>query len=76
MRWLMDRIRAAWLALQVTEQRPARVGLLNTGELVLIDGLGQPLVFSTDTTDLMRNALQAEFNNLFIDLRGPVGTSD
>jgi len=76
MRWLIDRVRAAWLALQVTEQRPARVGLLNTGELVLIDSLGQPLVFSTDTTGLMREALQPDFNQLFIELKGSVGQTD
>ena len=76
MRWLMDRVRAAWRAMQAVEQRPTRVGLLNTGELVLIDGLGQPLVFSTDTTDLMRDALQDDIHSTFIDLAGPVGSSD
>ncbi|MFG6462282.1 hypothetical protein ACG04Q_11940 [Roseateles sp. DXS20W] len=76
MRWLMERVRAAWLAIKTPTPRQARVGLLNTGELVLIDGMGQPMVFSTDTTELMRDALQHDFNETFIDLRGPMGTSD
>lgn len=41
-------------------QRPvaARVGLLNTGELVVIPGDERPIVvFSADTTDLVRDAL-------------------
>jgi len=76
MRWLIDRIRAAWRALQATPTRAARVGLLNTGELVLIDGLGQPMVFSTDTTDLMRDALQDDVNSMFIDLPRSVGETD
>lgn len=57
MRWLIDRVRAAWLALHAIPYRPTRVGVLNTGELVMIDGLGQSTVFSTETTGLMRSAL-------------------
>lgn len=79
MRWLMERIRAAWQALQVVPYQPTRVGVLNTGELVMVDGLGQSTVFSTETTDLMRNVLKdtdPEFNELFIDLSRSVGAND
>lgn len=77
MRWLIDRVHAAWRALRDGQLPPTRVGLLNTGELVLIDGLGQPLVISAETTNLVRDALEPEFSEMFIDLtRGAVGATD
>ncbi len=39
---------------------PTRVGLLNTGELVLISGHGNAQVFNATTTDLMRDVLDAD----------------
>lgn len=75
MRWLIDRVRSAWLALQVVPYRPARVGVLNTGELVVIDGLGQSLIYSADTTGLMRQALldtEPEFTELLIGIPGQI----
>jgi hypothetical protein len=80
MRWLtylLERLRAAWRALQAVPYQPTRVGLLNTGELVLIDGLGQPMVFSSETTGLVRSTLidtDPGWTETFIDLsRGRLG---
>jgi hypothetical protein len=60
MRWLMalkTQVKAALRVFYIVPYRPSRVGLLNTGELVLVDGLGHSTIFSTETTGLMRNAL-------------------
>jgi hypothetical protein len=76
MRWLIDRIRAAWQALQAVPYRPARVGVLNTGEMVVIDGLGQSQIYSAETTGLMRQALidtEPQISELLIGIPGLMG---
>lgn len=41
-------------------QRPTRVGLLNTGELVLIDPAGYTQVISVATVEAIRNTLRTQ----------------
>lgn len=50
-----------WLWRYATRQavkRPTRVGLLDTGELILVDDAGSAQVLSAGTTTVIRNVLQ------------------
>ena len=40
-------------------RQPLRAGVLNTGELVLVDDTGHAQIFSERTTDLIRDVLDA-----------------
>ncbi|RQO63137.1 hypothetical protein DBR47_00765 [Paucibacter sp. KBW04] len=51
---LMEQVRAAFKA---RPPQPTRVGLLNTGELVVLDASGGTLVFAAQTTRLIREAI-------------------
>lgn len=44
---------------QPRHTRPLRVGLLNTGELILVDESGHSQVLSSATTDVVRDVLFA-----------------
>jgi hypothetical protein len=43
----------------VAKPAPLRAALLNTGELILVDGQGSTQVLSAQTTDLIRDVLAA-----------------
>lgn len=47
---------AAW-ATKPAQRQPVRAGVLNTGELVLVDDTGTAQVFSAGTTALIREQL-------------------
>lgn len=40
-------------------RQPLRAGVLNTGELVLVDDTGHAQIFSEGTTDLIRDVLES-----------------
>lgn len=42
------------------KRKPLRAGVLNTGELVLIDDAGHAQIFGDQTTDLIRDVLAAD----------------
>lgn len=42
------------------KRKPLRAGVLNTGELVLLDDTDRALVYSAETTDLIRDVLAAD----------------
>lgn len=42
------------------QHHPLRVGLLNTGELILVDEAGHSQVLSSATTDVVRDVLFAD----------------
>ena len=50
----------------------ARVGLLNTGELIVLPARGGQLLLSPETTDLVRDVLAADAS-VFDNLPLPVG---
>lgn len=56
--WFKAHWDAHWQRLNAPPQ-PTRVGVLNTGELVLVDQHGQAQVISADTTQVIRAVLAA-----------------
>ena len=50
---LLITLQALWASATATPQA-TRVGLLNTGELVLVDSLGHAQILSAQTTDVVR----------------------
>lgn len=48
------------------QPREARVGLLNTGELIVLLANGGQLVLGTDTTELVRDVLDADTRALSV----------
>lgn len=46
-----------WLCSLAKPPGPTRVGVLNTGELILVNGAGHVQVLLPETTDLIRDVL-------------------
>lgn len=57
MAWLLAPLRSLWAALTAAPG-PLRVGVLTTGELVLVDGQGGAQVFSAPVTEAIQDALE------------------
>lgn len=67
----MRRARAAWHALfDPPLKPPARVGVLNTGELIVITPEFGQLILSPETTDLVRDTLDSSVPHLVHPLGG------
>lgn len=56
--WLNKLLSALYCAL-TARPAPTRVGLLDSGELVLVDGFGHAQVLGAQTTDVIRDVLAA-----------------
>ena len=77
-----ERFREAgfWLCAPARRQ-PLRAAVLNTGELVLIDGNGNAQILSVETTDVVRDVLDASdtmqrfLGTYGVDLAGAAGDS-